>query len=87
MRLTEQNVTLAKLNAMLRPGQSEIRVFDDDVPGFGVRYRGGKKRTWFVQYRFGSKQRTFNLGAVDTLSAEKARKAARTGAFQGESRP
>ena len=37
MRLTEYNVARIKLN----PGRSEIRVFDDEVPGFGVRFRGG----------------------------------------------
>jgi hypothetical protein len=31
MRLTEQNVARIKL----KPGQSEIRVFDDEVPGLG----------------------------------------------------
>jgi integrase len=74
MRLTEQNVARIKL----RPGQSEVRVFDDEVPGFGVRFRGGRKKTWIVQYRFGSMQRILSLGAVDILGSEKARKAAKT---------
>jgi hypothetical protein len=73
MRLTEQNVARIKL----KPGQSEIRVFDDEVPGFGVRFRGGCKKTWIVQYRFGSMERILSLGAVDTLSSDKARKAAK----------
>jgi integrase len=77
MRLSEQNVTLAKLKSKMKPDQTEIRVFDDEVAGFGVRYRGGKKATWFIQYRFGTMQRILSLGAVGTLGADNARKAAR----------
>jgi Arm DNA-binding domain len=74
MRLTETNVGRIKLG----PDQSEVRVFDDDVPGFGVRFRGGRKKTWIVQYRFGSMQRILSLGAVGTIGADKAREAAKT---------
>jgi integrase len=73
MKLTETSVARIKLEK----GRSEVRIFDDDLPCFGVRYRGGRKRTWFVQYRFGAKQRILSLGAVGTMSADKARKAAK----------
>ncbi len=42
MRLTKPN--LAKLE--LPPGKSETIVFDDALPGFGIRIRAGGKRVW-----------------------------------------
>ncbi|XIA65144.1 tyrosine-type recombinase/integrase [Bradyrhizobium sp. TZ2] len=59
-------------------GRSEVIVFDEKLPGFGVRVRTGGRRTWIVQYRIGNKQRRVTLGRVGTLSAEKARREART---------
>lgn len=49
MRLTK--ATLAKLT--LSPGRAEMLVFDDMLPGFGLRIREGGKRTWIAQYRLG----------------------------------
>ncbi|QRM28680.1 site-specific integrase [Microvirga sp. VF16] len=73
MRLTKPNV--ARLT--LPPGKSELLVFDDALPGFGLRIRAGGKRTWIAQYRVGSKQRRVSLGTVEALNADKAREAAR----------
>jgi integrase len=58
-------------------GRTETIVFDNKLPGFGVRVRAGGKRTWIVQYRIGDKQRRVTLGRVGTLTAEKARKEAK----------
>jgi integrase len=58
-------------------GRTETIVFDDKLPGFGVRVRAGGKRTWIVQYRIGDKQRRVTLGRVGTLTAERARKEAK----------
>jgi integrase len=73
MRLTKPNV--ARLT--LTPGKSELLVFDDALPGFGLRIRAGGKRTWIAQYRVGSKQRRVSIGTVEALNADKAREAAR----------
>lgn len=73
MRFTQQNVRLVSLPA----GKAELLVFDDDLPGFGVRLRGGGKRTWIVQYRIGEKQRRVSLGRVEALDADKARREAK----------
>lgn len=73
MRLTKPNV--ARLT--LPPGKSELLVFDDALPGFGLRIRAGGKRTWIAQYRVGSKQRRVSIGTVEALNADKAREAAR----------
>ncbi|MEH3065422.1 MAG: tyrosine-type recombinase/integrase [Methylobacterium radiotolerans] len=72
MRLTNQSAL-----AIVRPeGRPQITVFDDEVPGFGVRV-SAKTRVWIISYRnkLGqSKQET--VGRVGLLSATEARKAA-----------
>lgn len=73
MRLTGPNVS--KLS--LPDGKSEIIVFDDALPGFGVRVRAGGKRVWVAQYRVGSKQRRVTIGNVDVIGADRARSAAK----------
>jgi integrase len=73
MKLSDK--TVADLS--LPEGKSELIVFDDDLPGFGVRLRAGGKRTWVVQYRLGRKQRRKTIGSVTpAMNAAKARKAA-----------
>jgi hypothetical protein len=74
MRLTRPNV--ARL--AVPPGRTEIIVFDEVLPGFGVRVRLGGKRTWIAQYRLGSKQRRVTLGTTDTLDSEEARRRAKS---------
>ena len=74
MRLTRPNV--ARL--AVPPGKTEIIVFDEALPGFGVRVRLGGKRTWIAQYRLGSKQRRVTLGTTDTLDPEEARRRAKS---------
>ena len=73
MRLTKSTVERLELP----PGKTELIVFDEALPGFGLRIRAGGKRTWVAQYRFGSKQRRVTLGAVSTFEADEARKHAR----------
>jgi integrase len=73
MKLTK--ATVQKL--ALPPGKSEALVFDDVLPGFGLRIRSGGKRTWIAQYRVGQKQRRVTLGTVATLDADEARKRAK----------
>ena len=60
MRITINSAHRLKL----RPGQKECIVFDDDIPGFGIRIREGGSRTWIFQYRIGSKQRRMFLGSA-----------------------
>ncbi len=74
MRLTK--ATLAKLT--LSPGRAEMLVFDDMLPGFGLRIREGGKRTWIAQYRLGAKQRRLTLGSIEMLDPEQARQRAKT---------
>lgn len=74
MRLTRP----ALANLALPPGRSELIVFDDILPGFGVRLRAGGKRVWIAQYRMGKKQRRVTIGSVETLDLDQARRAAKS---------
>lgn len=73
MRLTA--ATIADLS--LPAGKSEIIVFDDAMPGFGVRLRAGGKKTFIVQYRVGKQQRRVTIASTDVMGVADARKAAR----------
>jgi integrase len=61
----------------LQQGKAELIVFDDDLPGFGIRLRAGGKRTWVVQYRVGRKQRRLTLGSTAAIGLDRARGEAR----------
>ncbi len=74
MKLTKVNVERLALPA----GVNDRIIFDEGLPGFGLRIRDGGKRTWIVQYRVGAKQRRVTLGTVETLNADEARKRARS---------
>ena len=72
MKLTKDAVA-----ALVRPaGKADHTEWDDDLPGFGVRMRGGSKN-WDCQYRVNGKQRRESLGDVRKVSLEDARKIAR----------
>ena len=73
MRLTRPNIA----HLALPPGKSELLVFDDALPGFGIRLRAGGKRVWIVQYRIGAKQRRVTLGSVNTVDPDEAHKLAK----------
>src|SRR3954447_6746088 len=73
MKLTK--ATVSRLT--LPHGKGEMIVFDDDLPGFGLRLRAGGSAVWVAQYRVGAKQRRVTLGKLATLDPEVARKAAR----------
>lgn len=73
MKLTDASVAGLKLPQ----GKSELLVFDDSLAGFGLRIRGGGKRTWITQYRIGAQQRRLSLGAVGLIDAAEARRRAK----------
>jgi integrase len=72
MKLTAQEI------ARHRPphGKSDYIVFDEDLPGFGLRYRDGR-RSWVYQYAFGSGEtrvnRRMSYGTFPDLPPAKAR--------------
>jgi len=74
MKLTKASIARLGLPA----GTRDKIFFDDDLPGFGLRFRDGGKRTWIAQYRVGAKQRRVTVGTVETTEAEEARKRAKS---------
>jgi integrase len=60
--------------AVLPEGKSDHIIFDDDIPGFGIRLREGGSRTWVYQYRIGSKQRRMVLGSAKSVPLVVARR-------------
>jgi integrase len=56
----------------LPPGKSETEVWDDDIPGFGIRLRPHSTQ-WIFRYRRGGRQRRITIGAVSAISAAQAR--------------
>ena len=76
MKINQATVAGFKIPA----GKTEHIVFDETMPGFGLRIRArGKKehRTFIAQYKIGAKQRRVTLGNVAKVSLEDARTEAR----------
>ncbi len=72
MNLTDRTARAERLPA----GKTDAIVFDDKLPGFGLRIRAGGKKTWIAQYRFGTAQRRLNIGSIEEVKAAKARQSA-----------
>ena len=66
--------TLAAL--ALPEGKADHVVWDDDLPGFGLRLRGDTRR-WVVQYRIAGQSRRESIGDPRRVSLEEARRIAR----------
>jgi integrase len=60
MKLTEKNIRSLELPG----GKTDHIVWDDELPGFGLRLRAGGSRSWVFQYALGDKQRRLSLGAA-----------------------
>src|SRR5829696_1249514 len=73
MRLSRQTVPALTLP----PGKTELIIFDEALPGFGLRVRAGGKRVWIAQYRMGAKQRRITIGSVQAIDPDEARRRAK----------
>lgn len=69
MRLNKNSASQVKVPT----GKSEVVVFDDDIPGFGLRVREGGSRNWIFQYRQGAKQRRVSFGSASAVTVQAAR--------------
>ena len=54
----------------------EYLIFDDELPGFGLRVMPSGKRSYVVQYRIGTRVRRMSLGVSSVLKPEQARRQA-----------
>ena len=57
----------------LPEGKRDMIVFDEALPGFGLRIREGGSRIFVVQYKIGALQRRMTLGSTALIKAEQAR--------------
>jgi integrase len=80
MKLTQATVT--KIRAPI--DKFESRVFDEDLPGFGVRVLSGGKRSWIIQFRINGRSTTKTIGRVEKMSAGTARDLAKKQLAQAE---
>lgn len=63
---------------ILPKGKTDHIVWDDELPGFGLRLRAGGHRSWIVQYRSSDRHtRRATIAAVAKLGPANARQAAR----------
>src|SRR6516162_3468168 len=72
MKLTASTVRAAELER----GKSEAIIFDDEIPGFGLRLREGGSRSFILQYKLGTKHRRMALGVATPETVARARKTA-----------
>ena len=75
MKLTANLVKTAELER----GKSEVILFDDDIPGFGLRLREGGSKNFVFQYKLGGrggKHRRMALGKATAVTIADARKTA-----------
>jgi integrase len=60
----------------LDTGETDRIVFDDDVPGFGIRVRASGARTWVFQYKIAGRTRRLVIGQVSAIKTARAREIA-----------
>ncbi|MFA7602108.1 MAG: integrase arm-type DNA-binding domain-containing protein, partial [Novosphingobium sp.] len=61
----------------LAPGEPDYFVWDDLLPGFGVRVWPSGKKVFVAQYRSGRRTRRIKIGLVGALNVEEGRKQAK----------
>ena len=72
MRFTQKTVDALDLP----PRKAEAIIFDDDLPGFGLRLRRGGSRVWIYQFKIGDRHRRLTLGSATAVPLAQARKIA-----------
>lgn len=72
MKLTDKAIVALTLPK----GKSEAIIFDDTLPGFGLRLRAGGAARWIYQYKIGTQHRRITLGSMTALTAARARETA-----------
>ena len=70
-------VTKRTVDALKPEAGQDVLLWDDELPGFGVRVRPSGSKSYFVKYRTaGGRQRWLTLGPHGPLTPELARKRA-----------
>jgi len=61
----------------LKPGLNDRKVWDADIPGFGIRVTPKGKKSWIVQFDRHGKKVVATLGSSKTMNEESAREKAK----------
>ena len=61
----------------LQPADKDRFLWDDDLPGFGVRVKPSGVKSYMIQYRQGGKSRRLTLGRHGIIAADQARRLAK----------
>jgi integrase len=72
VKLSVKNAASVSLPA----GKTDHLVFDDAIPGFGIRLREGGSKTWIFQYSVAHQQRRMVIGKATAIPADRARQIA-----------
>src|SRR5215468_5355991 len=74
----KSEIKLTKANVeTLKPENDDDIIFDKGMPGFGLRIRHRKHRTFIAQYKIGAKHRRITLGNVAKVTLEDAKQQAK----------
>lgn len=71
-KLTKRTIDAAKPDT-----EKDYFLWDDDIPGFGLRVLKSGKKTYQVQYRHGGRTRRNSIGKHGTITPDEARKIAK----------
>lgn len=71
VKLTKRTVDAATV------GEKDYFIWDDDLPGFGLRVFASGRRSYLVQYRAAGRSRRFTIGLHGIWTAETARQEAK----------
>ena len=58
-------------------GKTQILYYDSEIKGFGVRVTPGGKKTFFVRYRSGAKDRRMTIGPYGPITVDEAKNMAK----------
>lgn len=70
-KLTKRTVDAAEI------GASDYLIWDEDLPGFGLRVLPSGKRSYVVQYRQAGRSRRYTIGLHGVWTPETARREAK----------
>ena len=71
-KLTKRGVDAAEIR------EREYFIWDEDLPGFGLRILPSGRKRYIIQYRAGRRSRRISLGPSTVLTCEQARSRAIT---------
>jgi integrase len=75
-KITKVGLANAIARLKVPPGARDVQIFDDKLPGFGLRKFASGKASFFVKFNVGKQQRRMSLGVATASGLEDARAAA-----------